>query len=48
MGKVFKWTQDCQASFEELKKHLTMAPVLILPDMSKKFDIYCDVSRQGF
>jgi hypothetical protein len=22
-GKVLKWTQDCQASFEELKKHLT-------------------------
>jgi hypothetical protein len=28
-GKVFKWTQDCQASFEELKKCLTTAPVLI-------------------
>jgi hypothetical protein len=41
-GKVFKWTQDCQASFEELKKYLTMAPVLVLPDLSKKFDIYCD------
>jgi hypothetical protein len=45
-GKVFKWTQDCQASFEELKKHLTTAPVLISPDLSKKFDIYCDASRQ--
>jgi hypothetical protein len=46
-GKVFKWTQDCQPSFEELKKHLTTAPVLILPDLTKKFDIYCDASRQG-
>jgi ribonuclease HI len=46
-GKVFKWTQDCQASFEELKKYLTMAPVLVLPDLSKKFDIYCDGSRRG-
>jgi hypothetical protein len=46
-GKVFKWTQDCQAGFEELKKHLTTTPVLILPDLSKKFDIYCDASRQG-
>jgi hypothetical protein len=44
-GKAFKWTQDCQASFEELKKRLTMAPVLVLPDLSKKFDIYCDASR---
>jgi hypothetical protein len=46
-GKVFKWTQDCQASFEELKKRLTTAPVLVLPDLSKKFDIYCDASRRG-
>jgi hypothetical protein len=46
-GKVFKWTQDCQASFEELKKRLTTAPVLILPNLSKKFDIYCDALRQG-
>jgi hypothetical protein len=47
-GKAFKWTQDCQASFDELKKRLTMAPVLILPDLSKKFDIYCDASRHRF
>jgi hypothetical protein len=46
-GKVFKWTQDCQASFEELKKRLTMTPVLVLPNLSKKFNIYCDSSRQG-
>jgi hypothetical protein len=44
-GKVFKWTQDCQVSFEELKKRLTTAPVLVLPDFSKKFDIYYDASR---
>jgi hypothetical protein len=46
-GKVFKWTQDCQESFDELKKHLTTVPVFILLDLSRKFDIYCDASRQG-
>jgi hypothetical protein len=46
-GKAFEWTQDCQASFEELKKCLTTTPVLTLSDISKKFDIYCDASRQG-
>jgi hypothetical protein len=46
-GKVFMWTQDCQESFKEFKKCLTTAPVLILLDLSKKFDIYCDASRQG-
>jgi hypothetical protein len=47
MGKEFKWTEDCQDSFEELKKCLTRVPVLVLPDLSKKFDIYCDASRRG-
>jgi hypothetical protein len=45
-GKVFKWTRDCQDSFEELKKHLTMVLILVLPNLSKKFDIYCDASRK--
>jgi hypothetical protein len=43
----FVWSDKCQASFEELKKRLTTAPMLILPDLNKKFSIYCDVSRQG-
>jgi hypothetical protein len=46
-GKVFKWTHDCQVNFDELKKRLTTAQVLVLPDLSKKFDIYCDSLRQG-
>jgi hypothetical protein len=46
-NKAFKWTKECQTSFEELRKRLTSAPVLILPDLTKKFDIYCDVSRRG-
>ena len=46
-GKEFKWSEACQSSFEELKKRLTTAPVLIMPDLQKSFDIYCDASRQG-
>jgi hypothetical protein len=46
-NKDFNWTKECQSSFEELKKRLTSAPVLILSDITKTFDIYCDVSRQG-
>jgi hypothetical protein len=46
-NKDFEWIEEWQASFHELKKRLTSAPVLILPDLTKKFDIYCDTSRQG-
>jgi hypothetical protein len=46
-NKNFEWTEECRASFQELKKRLTSAPVLVLPDLTKKFDIYCDASRQG-
>jgi hypothetical protein len=46
-NKAFEWTKECQASFEELKKRLTSSPVLVLPDLTKKFDIYSDASRQG-
>ena len=43
----FVWSDKCQANFDELKKRLTTAPVLILPDLSKNFSIYCDASRLG-
>jgi hypothetical protein len=43
-NKAFEWTMECPASFEELRKRLTSAPVLVLPDLTKKFDIYCNAS----
>jgi hypothetical protein len=45
-NKAFEWTAECQASFEELWKCLTSAPVLVLPDLAKKFNIYCDTSHR--
>jgi hypothetical protein len=44
--KEFKWTSACESSFQELKKRLTTAPVLVMPDMEKPFFIYCDASGQ--
>ncbi|WVZ89434.1 LOW QUALITY PROTEIN: hypothetical protein U9M48_035844 [Paspalum notatum var. saurae] len=41
----FRWTNAQQAVFDELKKRLTTAPVLTLPDQQKKFIVYCDASR---
>ena len=43
----FVWTEECEASFQELKKRLVTAPVLILPDVHKDFQVYCDASRLG-
>jgi hypothetical protein len=45
--KKFKWTSAYEASFQELKKQLTTAPILVMPDMEKTFSIYCDASGQG-
>jgi hypothetical protein len=44
--KQFKWTPTCEDSFQELKKRLMIAPVLVMPDMEKPFSIYCDASGQ--
>jgi hypothetical protein len=46
--KQFEWTLGYEASFQELKKRLTTAPILVMPDMEKSFSIYCDASDQGF
>ena len=43
----FVWTDKCEDSFNELKKRLVSAPILIMPDISKNFDVYCDASKLG-
>jgi hypothetical protein len=46
-GKTFEWTPRREASFQELKKRLTMTLVLTMPYLEKPFLIYCDASDQG-
>ena len=43
----FVWSDKCQTNFDELKKRLTTAPVLILLDLSKNFSIYWYASCLG-
>ena len=45
--KKFVWTEACEKSFQELKKKLTTTPVLVVPDIHKSFEVYCDASRKG-
>jgi hypothetical protein len=44
-GNKFDWTWECQESFNQLRFKLMSAPVLIMPNLQKGFDIYCDASR---
>ncbi|KAK1608365.1 hypothetical protein QYE76_032038 [Lolium multiflorum] len=45
--KKFEWTAKCEESFQQLKSRLTTAPILIMPDITKPFDVYCDASKIG-
>jgi hypothetical protein len=42
--KKFEWTSACEATFQELRKRLTTASILVMPDMEKPFSIYGDAS----
>jgi ribonuclease HI len=46
-GKEFNWSWECQDSFNQLKLRLMSPLVLIMPDLQKGFDIYCDACCQG-
>ena len=40
----FSWVEDCQKIFEELKSHLTTAPIVRAPNWQFPFKVMCDVS----
>ena len=43
----FAWSDKCEASFMELKKRLTTAPVLTVLDGEGGFVVYSDASLVG-
>jgi hypothetical protein len=42
-----EWSKECEESFQELKRRLTTAPVLILPSGTEGLVVYSDASRKG-
>ena len=44
----FIWSDAAAAAFAALKKAVTIAPVLALPDFSLPFIVECDASTHGF
>jgi hypothetical protein len=43
----YVWTNKCEHSFQELKKHLVITPVLALPTESSNFVMYSDASKKA-
>jgi len=46
-GQAYVWDAKCEKSFLELKKRLTSAPVLILPNLKESFVVHCDALKMG-
>ena len=46
-GRAFVWDVQCEESIAELKKRLTSAPILTLPNPGEPFVVYCDASKMG-
>ncbi|KAI3808491.1 hypothetical protein L1987_24442 [Smallanthus sonchifolius] len=44
----YKWGPRKSEAFEILKQKLTQAPMLVLPNGSEVFSVYCDASHTGF
>ena len=46
-GVSFIWDDRCESAFEELKKKLTSAPILIVPERGIGYTVYCNASHEG-
>eukprot|EP00253_Pinus_taeda_P005576 PITA_05576 len=46
-GMDFKWSIECQESFDQLKHLLTTAPILSIVDPNKDYVVCTDASKEG-
>ena len=43
----FEWNDLCEKAFQELKRRLTTALILIVPERGQMYTVYCDASKDG-
>ena len=43
----FEWNDLCEKAFQTLKRRLTSAPILIVPEREKMYTVFCDASKDG-
>ena len=43
----FEWNDMCEKAFQGLKRRLTLAPILIVPERGQRYIVYCDASKDG-
>ena len=43
----FEWDDLCEKAFQELKRRLTTAPILIVSEHGQRYTVYCDAFRDG-
>ena len=43
----FEWNDLCERAFQELKRRVTSASVLIVPEQGQRYIMYCDASKEG-
>ena len=46
-GVKFEWNDMCEKAFQELKRRLTSAPILIVPKQGQRYTVYCDAYKDG-
>ena len=43
----FEWNDQCEKAFQELKRRLNAAPILIVPERGQMYTVYYDAYKEG-
>ena len=46
-GVKFEWDDLCEQTFQEMKRRLTSAPILIISERGPMYILYCNASKDG-